>query len=760
MSVLSATGRKLAQFRDLWIPSSRAARGIRWLTWIGVLVFGGAYGLGFRLGSGRGTDVLVGVALAALLLVVARWVILLLGWLGRWSIRFLTLWGLAGVFAMVYAYLYSNLTWYIAILFGLVFALVQIILGAALAHLLGKGVRRMTATVALVLAVGADVAMVAVFHSEGRTTDPTKELILPLGPTPALYAELLNDGPWKVGKLTYGSGTDEQRADFSTDVAFRSKPVDASRMLTGLKGWRAKAREYIWGFGAKALPVNARVWYPIDRKDKAPIILVVHGNHSMRAYSDPGYAYIGEHLASRGFIVASVDENFLNSGAFVGSMQPENEVRGWLLLEHLRQWRSWNLDPKNPFFGKVDLNRVVLIGHSRGGEAMGIAAAFNSLKYYPDDARVVFDFNFGLRGVIAIAPVDGQYLPSTKRTPVQDVSYFVLQGGYDMDVSSYQGDKQYQRVTFTPGSNNFKAGLYIHNANHGQFNTTWGRYDGGAPGSWLLNVRPMMPPEEQRKVALLFITAFVEERLLDRSELRPLFQEPTRAGSILPATLYVGHYADDQRREVADFEDGIDITRGTLPGSTLHGDGLKVWKETDLHLRKEGQRYDTASVLGWSASSARAGTPAAPSSWTVKFPQQPGLSSKSAIELDLAQLDEDVPSADPAKKTPPLPWAAMRPAVDFSVEVTDAAGAKATLPLSHFGRLLPPLPVRHSKLGSWAMDRYGKPTEPVVHTMHLPLADFVGVKPEFDPASLVAIRLVFDRSPMGVVGISDIGLEP
>ena len=39
----------------------------------------------------------------------------------------------------------------------------------------------------------------------------------------------------------------------------------------------------------------------------------------------------------------------------------------------------------NRFHGKVDLDRIALIGHSRGGEAVAIAALFNRLPFYPDD---------------------------------------------------------------------------------------------------------------------------------------------------------------------------------------------------------------------------------------------------------------------------------------------------------------------------------------------------------------------------------------
>ena len=50
------------------------------------------------------------------------------------------------------------------------------------------------------------------------------------------------------------------------------------------------------------------------------MILTVHGNHGMEHHSDPGYAYLGEHLSSRGFVMVSVDENFIN-GTWSGILE-------------------------------------------------------------------------------------------------------------------------------------------------------------------------------------------------------------------------------------------------------------------------------------------------------------------------------------------------------------------------------------------------------------------------------------------------------
>ena len=48
------------------------------------------------------------------------------------------------------------------------------------------------------------------------------------------------------------------------------------------------------------------------REGTFPLVLIVHGNHLMNDYSDPGYEYLGRSLASKGYIFVSVDENFLN----------------------------------------------------------------------------------------------------------------------------------------------------------------------------------------------------------------------------------------------------------------------------------------------------------------------------------------------------------------------------------------------------------------------------------------------------------------
>ncbi len=338
------------------------------------------------------------------------------------------------------------------------------------------------------------------------------------------------NGKHKIHTFTYGSGNDKKRKEFGTGIKFKTPTVDASRLLPEWKGKKKKWRERYWGFGVKNFPLNGRVYMP-EGDGAFPLVLIVHGNHSMIDYSDGGYAYLGELLASRGFIVASIDENFVNahwSGDFRGKEMP---ARAWLLLKHLEQWDIWNNTPGHELANKIDMENIMLIGHSRGGEAVTIAAAYNKLAYFPDDAREAFDFNFNIKGIVPIAPTDYRYHRQIK---LENINYLSLQGSHDSDEISFWGMRPYHRLKFTDKNNWLKAGVYIHRANHGQFNSTWGRADMGAPFKWLLNTQPLVSGEDQREAAKVFISAYAEAVLKNNKRYLPIFKNAGTAKDWLP----------------------------------------------------------------------------------------------------------------------------------------------------------------------------------------------------------------------------------
>jgi dienelactone hydrolase len=588
-------------------------------------------------------------------------------------------------------------------------------------------------------------------------------------------------GPYPVLQLTYGSGTDRRRQEFGPRAALRSRSVDGSLLVERWKGALGWAREAYWGFDAKHLPLQGRVWYP-EGEGPFPIVLMVHGNHLAEESSDPGYEYLGRLLASRGTIAVSVDENFLNSTvsdllAFPdGGMSEENDARGWLLLEHLRQWREWSRTPGNPFEGRVDLERVGLVGHSRGGEAVAVAGVFNRLPFYPDDARVVFDYGFGIRGVAAIAPVDGQYEPAGASTLLTNVSYFALHGTHDGDMRSFHGQRVFERVRFTDEAEHFKAGLYVHRANHGQFNTTWGRGDSGGLGDRFLNLRPLLPKEDQERIARVFLSAFVEAAVRGETGYRALFRDHRRGAAWLPSVVCLQQYEDTSTRVLADYEEDIDLTTGTVPGARLRAENLSDWKEREAELRW-GSLDTRAAWLGWNREKAKdlpayslllpePGVPAGPDAVLAfhladakqdpspplgeeETDEGPGDEGKGKKAGDNSKKDGKTEEKGKTKDEPQEP-------IDFTVEVEDASGRTARLPIGRFRLLQPQIEAQVAKAAWMASE---KPSELVFDSFEVPLTAFRETTRDLDPSNLRAVRFLFDRTEKGVVVLDDIGIR-
>ncbi len=278
-------------------------------------------------------------------------------------------------------------------------------------------------------------------------------------------------GPYTVQTLSYGSGVDGRRPEYGADASLITPAVDGSRIFSGYSSPVNAFFRWYWGFDFSQLPLNGLVWYP-DGAGPFPLVLIVHGNHAMSDYSEPGYAYLGEHLASQGYIAVSVDENFLNGLLFFDGKFEEMPLRAWLLLQHLRQWQSWNETPGSLFNGKVDLERVALIGHSRGGEAVAWAEHLNRQAMEPVTAvSPTSDFGFGIRGVVAIAPSDTYAGPGGRKPTLDQSNYLLLAGGHDADTFLLYGQQQYNRARFSENPDGFKALAYVYQVNHGQFNS-------------------------------------------------------------------------------------------------------------------------------------------------------------------------------------------------------------------------------------------------------------------------------------------------
>jgi len=629
---------------------------------------------------------------------------------------------------------------------GLVATVVWVLLGAGLsggglALLRTRGWRWLTgfavASGLFLLATMATLSVLSgwrdVVEKRPSITTPTTDL-----PDPGV------PGSFSVSMLTYGAGDDRYRPEFGHEASLKSRTVDGSKFIEGWEGYAGWARTRYWGFDATALPINGRVWMP-EGEGPLPVVLIVHGNHDMEDFSDGGYGYLGEHFASRGMITISVDENFLNSSyadllsGVEGGLQSENDARGWLLLEHLRQLAEWNIVEGNPFHHRLDLERVALIGHSRGGEAVAEAALFNRLPVYPDDARQKFDYDFGIRSLIAIAPADGQYDPRDRVTRLGDMNYLVVHGSLDGDVQSFMGASQYARVGFSACLDCYKSSVYVMGANHGQFNTDWGRADLAWPGRMILNLVPILDGALQRKVATRLFTAFLEDTLLGNQQYREVFSLAPRAVPWLdePVEL-VTDFQSGRDLVVADYEEDADLATGSMPGVHIMTNDLTLWRETEVNL-KWAPRNSAAVLVGWDRATDRE-VPA----YSITFDLLPA--APGAIALSLAMAQESPMQDEEAEwETPET--------LDFSVVLVDYAGRRASVPLSTLGMLRAPVEAQTRK-HAWLddIDR----SEPVFQRYTLASTLFKDV----DVSAIAAMSLEFDRNKAGALFIDDVSLLP
>ena len=234
-----------------------------------------------------------------------------------------------------------------------------------------------------------------------------------------------------------------------------------------------------------------------DGEGPWPVLVFMHGRHSTCRYADMteffapgvcpdappamapvrnahGYDYLGAFLASHGFVVVSVNANNVNDNDLTWSVVGDDSgatARGQIIGRVLRDLSTAHggadVADWPDLSGRLDLQRVGLMGHSRGGE--GVVAATHLIAtgdVDPGAARV--------RAVFSLAPTD------FARWSIRDVAFATLLPYCDGDVTNLQGAWMFDDNRF--GTHDGFWQYTVTGANHNFYNTVWTNDDFGNRG--------------------------------------------------------------------------------------------------------------------------------------------------------------------------------------------------------------------------------------------------------------------------------------
>lgn len=123
-----------------------------------------------------------------------------------------------------------------------------------------------------------------------------------------------------------------------------------------------------------------------------PVIVFLHGQHNPAAPNFEGYDYLASDLAAHGYVTLSIDANDINafSPTSAGSTRGDysSQSRGQLVLATLDRLRRLNdgnqttsgIQLPPALIGRIDFNRIGIMGHSRGGQGINDAIRLNQQR--------------------------------------------------------------------------------------------------------------------------------------------------------------------------------------------------------------------------------------------------------------------------------------------------------------------------------------------------------------------------------------------
>lgn len=202
---------------------------------------------------------------------------------------------------------------------------------------------------------------------------------------------------------------------------------------------------------------NVRGLASVPKEDgKYPVVLIVHGrynNTSNDTRFDKGFKYLADYLAGYGYAVFTLDIQGAYNKNF-GNEDDNEKVRA-MFPSFIEAFENANKGILEGFSvdltDTLDLDNIVLIGHSRGGETVIDVALENE----------------NIKGVISVAPT----LPDELHRKYPDIPISIIVPELDGDVDSLDGFSLFDSITLDEDRTSDANLVFLENANHNWFNS-------------------------------------------------------------------------------------------------------------------------------------------------------------------------------------------------------------------------------------------------------------------------------------------------
>jgi hypothetical protein len=524
------------------------------------------------------------------------------------------------------------------------------------------------------------------------------------------------------------------------------------------------------GFGGP-VELTGRVYAPTDLSGgPRPLIVFLHGRHATTFQgttaflewpptgahqpipSYQGYDYLGNVLASWGYIVVSISANGINARDSSGDLGMS--ARAQLVQRQLDIWRDLStgngtVQPFGTapfgtrFVGKVDLQNVGTMGHSRGGEGVVRNFILNQSLGSP----------YGIKAVFPLAPVD------FARPVINGVPLGVILPANDGDVSDNQGVHFFDDARYNvPGDLAPKHTFQVIGANHNFYNTIWtpGLFPAGTADDGANAGGTRIPAAQERGTGLAIMAAFFRTYVGNATVPASTAFVPFLKGDVPPPPsaqvgddkIRVSYQAPDSSAFRRDVNRLISPTGADLITNTLGG--AVVQSQLSPYDLCGGNSPQPAQCLPTQATSRQPHTtPSAQSSLRGLSQLRLGWSNTTTAfwENQLPAGARDVSGFYALQFRAALNWNdARNPNIvpqDFTVSLTDGAGRSASTLVSDSARsLFYPQPG-------------GSPLPKLfLNSVRIPLSIFAagGV----DLTDVRSIRFNFDRSSNGALMLTDL----